>query len=42
VLIGGGLGAAPLLFTAERLMEKDIQTTVILGYADKHRVYAGR
>jgi len=37
VLIGGGLGAAPLLFTAERLVEKDIQTTVILGYADKHR-----
>lgn len=37
VLIGGGLGAAPLLFTAEKLVEKDIRTTVILGYADKHR-----
>ncbi len=36
-LIGGGLGAAPLLFTAERLVEKEIKTTVILGYADKQR-----
>lgn len=38
VLIGGGLGTAPLLFTAEKLLERGIKTTVILGFADHHKV----
>lgn len=38
VLVGGGLGAAPLLYTAEVLARNKMKATVILGYGDSSKV----
>ncbi len=40
LLIGGGIGNAPLLFLGERLLAKGIPVDVILGYRSKNDVVA--
>ncbi len=39
LLLGGGVGVPPLYMLAEKLMEKGIEVSVILGFNDKSEVF---
>lgn len=38
VLLGGGIGSAPLYFLAKRFLEREILPTVILGFRNKQKM----
>ncbi|HHV72220.1 MAG TPA: dihydroorotate dehydrogenase electron transfer subunit [Clostridia bacterium] len=40
VIIGGGIGVAPLLYLAEKLQERHFKPIIILGFRDKENIVA--